>query len=255
MIKLYLFFLAVYNCDAEKKNQETVNKYIFGFLPCGVTSNLTWIGDSDIQTSANRATCICLNISVKRQSSTMLISSFSSMPPPPTQFLISSSTFWLFYYHLFDIPKMHHCAVQHSSPSGKTKLAGFSREKRESWVPLHYSTAIHSSGQQLCRLPACQNTSSPCKLLRFFFWHPSCSKAFSLRKGKFLRGKCCYILIQGLQPCSVLEWQSPQSQLLLKASMRVWVGLWLNIKYIKWVWKFVCYPKLMYICGCGMKWI
>lgn len=71
------------------------------------------------------------------------------------------STFiWLF-------TKCITCAVLRFLPLGEAILAGFSKENREEQIPLHCSTAVQSSGQQLCRLPACQNTSLPCKLLCF----------------------------------------------------------------------------------------
>lgn len=42
--------------------------------------------------------------------------------------------------------------------------------QREQQISLHCSTAVQSSGQQLRRLPACQNTSLPCKLLYLIFF-------------------------------------------------------------------------------------
>lgn len=97
---------------------------------------------------------------------------------------------------LFEICKnaLLFCAT-HSSPSGEAKLAGFSREKTEQQIPLHCSTAVQSSEQQLCRLLACQNTSLPCKFLCFvFFCHSRSSQASSLSKKQFGRRKKVFSL-------------------------------------------------------------
>lgn len=148
--------------------------------------------------------------SVKQQSSPMLI------PPPPTP----GHTHFSFPLQLFDcfitiyLIFTKCITVQYNIPhlQGRLNLlvsperrenSGFLSTTQQPSIPL----GNNSAASLLVRTHLCHANC-------FVFWHPSCSKAFSLRKGKFSRGKCCYIFIQGLQLCSVLELQSPQSQLL-----------------------------------------
>lgn len=123
----------------------------------------------------------------KLHSDSLILSHLLSLPQSWCLNLISALLCFLTeLIPLFDIRKnvSLFCATR-SSPSGEAKLAVFSREKTVLQIPLHCSTAVQSSGQQLCRLLACQNTSLPCKLLCFVFLfvcHSCSSQASSLNK-------------------------------------------------------------------------